>query len=946
MSETSSSATLPPVLERAAIGSNGTNGTHGVHARGRIGNPDHAALLEGYYEQWKIDPESVEPTWRAFFEGFELGVQAMPAKGTKAVSAPVAAAAPAASGSDSLKQARVYNLFFAYRTLGHRIANLDPLGFNKTSFPDLDLENFRFTDADLDTVFDSGSLAGGGERTLREIIALLKETYCGNIGVEYMHMQVFPERRWLRDRLETSRCKPGYDNAKKKRILNNLFRAEGFESFLHTRFVGQKRFSLEGGETLIPMLDAILEASPKHGISQLVMGMAHRGRLNVLCNILGKDYKFLLDAFADNYIPQQVQGDGDVKYHLGFDSVQTTSTGEQVGISLAPNPSHLETVDPVVQGKARAYQRLLNDTAERRKVLPILIHGDAAFAGQGVVYETLNLSQLEGYRTGGTLHIVVNNQIGFTTLPQDSRSTVYCTSMSKGLGIPIFHVNGDDPVSAVFVTELALEYRQRFQRDVVIDLVCYRRHGHNEGDEPNFTQPTLYGEIQRHALISEIYLKELIKSGDITEAEADEFAKKFEDRLTAALNESKLAVKDIVPAIRKPLSTPEVLSTVVETAVPEATITRVGTALVTIPATHHVNAKIQKVLDGRRAMVEGKQPLDWAMAEALAFGTLVDQNYPVRLSGQDSRRGTFSHRHSTVYDVETRERYIPLKHVSENQATFCVYNSPLSEYAVLGFDYGYSLDYPKILVIWEAQFGDFANGAQIMIDQYIVSAEAKWGITSNITLLLPHGYDGQGPEHSSARLERFLQACAEDNMIVANITSPANFFHLLRRQALSPIRKPLVVMTPKGLLRDKRCVSTLAELSDVHFEEILRDVARPAAPKRLILSTGKIYYDLADHRTASGDTNTTLVRVEQIYPLHEAKLLAAVGDPAQYEKIVWCQEESQNMGAWTFVEPRLRKLFGRDILYAGRDASSSPAVGALSIHKLEQKDVVQQAFTI
>lgn len=552
MSETSSSAALPPVLERSL----NKNGTNGAHARGHIGNPEHTALLEEYYEQWKIDPELVDPMWRSFFEGFELGVQTLPSKSAKGA-APAASSTgkpvvPEGDTASRLKQARVYNLFFAYRILGHRIANLDPLGFNKTTFPDLDIENFRFTEADLDTVFDSGSLAGGGERTLREILALLKETYCGNVGVEYMHMQIFPERRWLRDRLETTHCKPSYGNAKKKRILNNLLRAEGFESFLHTRFVGQKRFSLEGGETLIPMLDAIIEASPQHGVSQVVMGMAHRGRLSVLCNILGKDYKFLLDAFADNYVPQQVQGDGDVKYHLGFDSVQTTSSGEQVGISLAPNPSHLETVDPVVQGKARAYQRLLNDTTERRKVLPILIHGDAAFAGQGVVYETLNMSQLEGYRTGGTLHIVINNQIGFTTLPQDSRSTVYCTSMAKGLGIPVFHVNGDDPLSAVFVTELALEYRQRFQRDVVIDLVCYRRHGHNEGDEPNFTQPTLYGEIQRHDLISAIYLKELIKSGDITEAEAQDYIKKFEDRLSAALTESKLTVKDIVPRSASP----------------------------------------------------------------------------------------------------------------------------------------------------------------------------------------------------------------------------------------------------------------------------------------------------------------------------------------------------------------------------------------------------------
>ena len=921
-------------------------------ARGLVGNAANAPVLEEYYEQWKANPESVDASWAAFFEGFELGCQQLPPKADKKGAKPASAVAPVDPSAPSvrLKQARLYNLLFAYRTLGHRLAQLDPLGLhNKTpaEVPELGLDQFRFTEADLDSVFDSGTLAEGGERPLREIIAILKETYCANIGVEYMHMQDFAQRRWLRDRLEGSRAKPKYTREKKQRILNNLLRAEEFENFLHVRFVGQKRFSLEGGETLIPMLDAIVEACPKLGVSQIVMGMAHRGRLNVLTNILGKDYKQLFAGFAENYVPQGVHGDGDVKYHLGYDAMHTASTGEQIGISLAPNPSHLEAVNPLVEGKARAYQRLLNDTVERRKVLPVLIHGDAAFAGQGVVYETINLSQLEGYRTGGTVHIVVNNQIGFTTLPEDSRSARYCTALAKGFDLPVFHVNGDDPLSAVFVTEMALEYRQKFQRDVVIDLYCYRRHGHNEGDEPNFTQPTLYNAIDHHDKISKIYLRRLVESGEITEAEAADYVKKFEDRLGAAMAESKAFVKDIVPAIRKPLSSPEVFDPI-ETSVPEATLARVGAALTTVPESHNINSKVRKVLEGRRAMVEGKAPIDWAVGEALAFGTLVDQNHPVRLSGQDSRRGTFSHRHSVLYDVETRERYIPLKNISANQATFCVYNSPLSEYAVLGFDYGYSLDYPKILVIWEAQFGDFANGAQTMIDQYITSAEAKWGITSNITLLLPHGYDGQGPEHSSARLERFLQACAEDNMIVANITTPANYFHALRRQALRALRKPLVVMTPKGLLRDKRCVSALADFSQGRFEEILPDpeLAASAKAKRLVLCSGKVYYDLADKRKALGDTTTRIVRLEQLYPLNTAKLLSLVGDGKAYEKIVWCQEESQNMGAWSFVEPRLRALFGKEIAYAGRDASSSPAVGALSIHKLEQADVVQQAFTV
>ena len=940
-------STAPAAEGLARKSSNGQNSQTGsAHARGRIGTSENAALLEDYYEQWKLDPDSVDATWGSFFEGFELGLQTQPSKADrKAAKGGTAPIADPSAPSVRLKQARLYNLLFAYRMLGHRLATLDPLGFNKTEMPELSLENFHFTEADLDSVFDAGTLAGGGELPLREILAILQDTYCGNIGVEYMHMQVFTERRWIRDRIEGARGRPAFSREKKQRILTNLLRAEEFESFLHTRYVGQKRFSLEGGETLIPMLDAIVESCPRLGLSQIIMGMAHRGRLNVLTNILGKDYKFLFNEFADNYIPQAVHGDGDVKYHLGYDAVQTTSTGDQVGISLAPNPSHLEAVDPVVQGKARAYQRILNDTVERRKVLPVLVHGDAAFAGQGVVFETLNLSQLEGYRTGGTIHIIVNNQIGFTTLPEDARSSVYCTSVAKAFGLPVFHVNGDDPISAVFLIELAVEYRQTFGRDVVIDVVCYRRQGHNEGDEPSFTQPTLYHTIGQHPLISDLLLEQLIKSGDITEAEAEDYRKKFEARLTAAMAESKVAVRELVPAIRKPLSAPGVLDRV-ETSVPEATLLRVGTALVTVPEEHKINAKIKKVLEGRRAMIEKKQSLDWGCAEALAFGTLVDQNYPVRLSGQDSRRGTFSHRHSVLYDTETRKRYIPLKHVSANQATFCVYNSPLSEYAVLGFDFGYSLDYPKILVIWEAQFGDFANGAQLIIDQYITSSESKWGVTSNIVLLLPHGYHGQGPEHSSARLERFLQACAEDNLIVANVTTPANYFHILRRQALSYIRKPLVLMTPKGLLRDKRCVSPLEELSNDGFREIIPDEAAPAKPKRLVLCSGKVYYDLADARKALGRDDTVLVRVEQLYPLHERKLGLAAGDFSRYEKIVWCQEESQNMGAWSHLEPRLRKFFGREILYAGRDASSSPATGALAIHELEQKDLVQQAFNL
>lgn len=911
---------------------------------GRVGHIGNAALLEELYEAWKIRPEEVDPSWAAFFEGFELGCQLSPESSSSR--ATDGAVRPAVSGDQDyrLKQARVYNLLFAYRTLGHMKSTLDPLGMTIPEITDLELSNFKFTEADLDTVFDAGTLAEGGERPLREIVQILTETYCGNVGVEYMHIQNFTIRRWLRDKMEKCRNRPSFSAEKNKRILNRLLAAEQFERFLHTRYVGQKRFSLEGGETLIPVLDALVENCPAHGVQQLVMGMAHRGRLNVLVNILGKSYKSIFNEFAENHIPETVQGDGDVKYHLGYEALVSTSSGDKVGVSLAPNPSHLEAVDPVVEGKARARQRQLHDTEERSKVVPVLIHGDAAFIGQGIVAETLNLSQLEGYRTGGTIHIVVNNQIGFTTLPKDARSTIYCTALAKMLGVPIFHVNGDDPASAVYVIELALDFRQRFKKDIVIDIVCYRRHGHNEGDEPNFTQPTLYSNIESHPPVSKVFMNALQHSGHITATEADAFTAKFDEILNAELGESKAHVSKIVPAMRKPLSTPQLLDPV-DTAVPMDQLRSIGHKLAEIPSHISVNTKVARILKQRLAMVDGTEPVDWGCAEALAFGSLLVGGIPVRLSGQDSRRGTFSHRHSALYDSKTRDRYIPLKHLSPDQASFCVYNSPLSEAAVLGFDFGYSLDCPNMLILWEAQFGDFANGAQTIIDQYITSSESKWGVTSRLVMLLPHGYHGQGPEHSSARLERFLQACAEDNIQVANCTTPAQYFHLLRRQAIREIRKPLVVMTPKGLLRDKRATSPIEELATGRFQEILPDPQAPQNPTRLILCSGKVYYDLVAHRQTAGISDTSIVRVEQLYPLHERNLLAAAAPFGKDTRVVWCQEESQNMGSWSYIEPRLRTLFGREIHYAGRDASSSPATGSLAIHELEQKDLVHQAFT-
>ncbi|MEM9399559.1 MAG: 2-oxoglutarate dehydrogenase E1 component [Verrucomicrobiota bacterium] len=929
------------------------NGKHS-QVKGTVGQGDHLALLEDLYEQWQLDPNAVDPTWRSFFEGFELGCQVKP-KTSKESSEKKSSASSdlpePTSLPHTLKQARIYNLLFAYRTLGHRAAHLDPLSLEKEGIDELNFDQFNFTEEDKNTFFHSGTLAGGGERRLSEIVDILHETYCRTIGAEYMHIQDFTIRRWLRDKMEKCRNRPNFSKEKKKRILNRILAAEQFERYLHTRFVGQKRFSIEGGETLIPMLDALIEGCPERGISQVVMGMAHRGRLNVLANILGKDYHNIFHEFSDNFIPELKLGDGDVKYHLGFDAKLTTSHGQNVGISLAPNPSHLEAVDPVVQGKTRAWQRILDDTSERRKVLPVLLHGDAAFIGQGIVAETFNFSRLDGYSTGGTVHIVINNQIGFTTVPKDSRSAQYCTALAKSIGVPVFHINGDDPVSAVYLIELAMDFRQRFQRDVVIDLVCYRRHGHNEGDEPNFTQPTLYSTIGSHPLVSETYMRSLIETGIIKPAEAENYKETFQKQLNNELALAKKESQEITPELRQPISNPKLIEPI-ETLCPIDELKRIGQLVTRDPEKVKINNKLKKWLENRRNMMEGKTPLDWSLAETLAFATILEHDrVPIRLSGQDSRRGTFSQRHSVFYDVNTRERYIALKNITPDQATFCVYNSPLSEAAVLGFDFGYSLDYPKMLCIWEAQFGDFANGAQTIIDQYIVSSESKWGVTSGIVMLLPHGYHGQGPEHSSARLERFLQMCAEDNMQVANCSTPASYFHILRRQALrqksANTRRPLIIMTPKGLLRDKRCTSTMEDLCQSNFEEIIPDSSIQQGAERIIFCSGKVYYDLDDYRKAQNITNTAIIRLEQLYPLHEEKLMAAAQPHLQScQQIIWCQEESHNMGSWFFVQPRLSKIFNRDIKYAGRDASASPATGSLAIHELEQKDLINQAFTL
>ncbi|MCZ6672664.1 MAG: 2-oxoglutarate dehydrogenase E1 component, partial [Verrucomicrobia bacterium] len=764
-------------------------------------------------------------------------------------------------------------------------------------------------------------------------------------------------RRWIQDRIEPSQNRPNFDAEKKVRILTKIMEAESFERFLHTRYLGQKRFSLEGAETLIAALDGIVQYAPTAGVEEIVVGMAHRGRLNVLTNVLRKSYEFVFQEFAENYIPNTAFGDGDVKYHLGFHSMITTNAGPQVEMQIAANPSHLEAVDPVVQGKTRARQRIRGDL-ERKKVLPVLIHGDAAFAGQGVVAETLNFSQLQGYRTGGTIHIIVNNQIGFTTLPHDARSSQYCTDVAKMIEAPIIHVNGDDPLSVVMVIELALEFRQIFQRDVVIDMYCYRKHGHNETDEPAFTQPTLYKEIRTHKSISQIMCDHLIEEGSLTGQEVKQIENKFHETLEAAFksvkhkqalseeNPDKEAALEAIKKERKRLKEQGTRYSFdpAPTSVSRELLKQVVTGLTTVPESFNVNPKIKRLITSRKKAWDDDQPIDWAYAESLALGTLLVEGTPVRLSGQDSRRGTFSQRHSVFYDIKNRERYIPLNNMDEGQAQFCVYNSTLSEAAILGFDYGYSQDFPEMLCIWEAQFGDFVNGAQVVIDQFISSSETKWQRVSGIVMLLPHGYEGQGPEHSSARLERFLQAGAENNIQVCNLSTPAQYFHVLRRQMRRDFTKPLIIMAPKSMLRNRDAASPFSDLQEKVFEEILDDAEASKKVKRIIFCTGKVYWDLYNYRKDHGVNDTAIIRVEQMYPFHKDRMTELARKYKSAEAIVWCQEEPQNMGAWSFIAPRLELAFNQKPKYAGRSGSASPAVGSLALHKFEQSALLDQAF--
>jgi len=894
----------------------------------------NAEYLDELYEQWRHDPSQLGYDWQSFFRGFELAKCPRTCK----------------AAAEAKLQSKVASLIYAYRDQGHMMADLDPLGNNLDLHPDLQLDRYELADKDLERVFDTGHISGAPQRApLKEILAILRDTYCRSVGVEYLHIQDVEQRRWLQAEMEPVRNRSEISREKKLEILELLTDAEVFENFVGKRYPGQKRFSLEGAESLIPAMHSLVHLAPELEIDEIVVGMAHRGRLNVLANILDKPYAMVFSEFEGNFLPETVGGDGDVKYHKGYSATHRHhETGTPVRVTLTSNPSHLEAVDPVVEGRVRAKQRQKNDTAERKKVVPFLIHGDAAFAGQGLVAETFNLSQLDGYCTGGTVHLVVNNQIGFTTSPRDARSTQYSTDVAKMVEAPIFHVNGDDPEAVVYVTELALKYRHAFGRDVVVDMICYRRHGHNEGDEPAFTQPLLYKKIKDRPSVRRLYIDRLMECCELTRDKAEGLSNEFQTRLQKAFE----SAKEKQPAIEpnrfevkwQGLDTPY-SHVPAKTAVDRDALIEVARALNTVPEGFRLNPKVARTLPDRFKNVDEGETVDWAHAELLAFGTLLREGFPVRLSGQDSARGTFSHRHAQWHDMETDEDYLPLNHIGDGQARFCVHNSLLSEAAVLGFEYGYTLSEPDMLVLWEAQFGDFANGAQVIIDQFIVSSQSKWQRVSGLVMLLPHGYEGQGPEHSNAYLERYLMACAEDNIQVCNLTTPAQYFHALRRQLHRSLRRPLIVMAPKSLLRHPPARSTVDDLVNGRFEEVIDDSAAPSDPKRLVLCSGKVFYNLVHHREKEGIDDAAIVRIEQFYPFSKKKLLAIREKYSGVSEVVWVQEEPKNRGGWSFMFPRLVELFAdRAIRYSGRTAMASPATGSLRIHKRNQQRLVEEAF--
>ena len=919
----------------------------------------NAEILDETYQRWLKDPESVEPSLRGFCEGFHLGFE----KFEHSVPGSDGAAAATQIKGDASLQTRVDGLVYAYRTLGHTIAQTNPLARQRPQNDLLSLRELGFDEKDLELTVASKYFLGGAAMTLREMRAKLEAIFCEDIGFEFMHITNPRVRNWLRERIE-NRAQWAVDADTKARMLRHINEIEAFERFLHTvAYKGQKRFSIEGGESLISALDAVLENCPRLGVEEITMGMAHRGRLAIIVQFLRKPYSIMFREFDPNFVPDSVYGDGDVKYHLGYvNTRETYTTDKNVDVRLSANPSHLEAVNPVVIGMTRARQRHRDDTVERSKVVPILIHGDAAMAGQGIVAEVLNMSQLPGYRVGGTIHIITNNQIGFTTLPEDARSSQYCTDVAKMVEAPVFHVNGDNPLAVRFCTELAFEFRQQFKRDVVVDIVCYRRHGHNETDEPAFTSPDLYREIASHPSVGKIFQDRLVADDSIAEEDAVAAQKKIWALLEQTLAEAQESAKQKKPqgkagklaklegsnyVIQPPYSHDPV-----DTAVSKAMLGKIIKGITTVPDGFNIHPRVKTfVLDKRRQAFERGEGFDWATAEALAWGSLLIEGKHVRLSGQDCRRGTFSQRHAYYYDTTTRDRWCPLNGVAPGkQGKICIYNSLLSEAAVLGFDYGYSLNYEGMLCQWEAQFGDFVNGAQVIIDQFIVSAESKWQRPSGIVLLLPHGYEGQGPEHSSARLERFLQLCAEDNIQVANLTTSAQYFHILRRQMMREFRKPLVLMTPKSMLRLEAAASKLTDFTEGRFREIFDGTESLNCKRedvtRIIFSSGKVFHDLIKFRDENQISRTAFVRIEQLYPLHEKAIKAAIAKYPKAKKFVWCQEEPENMGAWRYIAPHLRRIAEQSAHYAGRDEGASTAVGSKNVSDLEQAQLVRRAFEV
>ena len=954
-----------------------------------------AGFVEALYRRYADDPGSVDESWRRYFEGLERVAEASgpswqregwpvaatddltaaldptqmmpepPARGTR-LSGSVEPASPPPRRQISAEDIRcaaedslgAMMLIRTYRVRGHLAADLDPLGLAEREMPEeLTPEFHGFTGADQHRVVHLGGVLGLEAATVAELVPILQRNYCGHVGVEYMHINDLEERRFIQDRVEGRDTEIQFTPEGKEAILNKLIEAEEFESFLGRKYVGTKRFGLDGGESMVPALESIIKYGGAGGVKEIVIGMSHRGRLNVLANVMRKPFQAIFHEFAGgSSSPEDVGGSGDVKYHLGT-STDREFDGNPVHLSLTPNPSHLEAVDPVVLGKVRAAQQIRGDTA-RDEVMPLLLHGDAAFAMQGVVAECFGLMGVPGYNTGGCIHFVINNQIGFTTSPQFARSSPYPSDMAKIVQAPIFHVNGDDPEAVTFATKVAMEYRQRFNRDVVIDMWCYRRFGHNEGDEPSFTQPLMYKAIKKKTTIAKMYADRLVEEGvvekDWPKRRADEFKAVLEEDFGAAPG-YKPNKADWFEGRWVGLGLPggdEGDRRAAETGVPEDRLKELMRTISAVPDGFSMHKTLKRVMDARvEAVAEKGEGIDWATAESLAWASLLDEGYGVRLSGQDSERGTFSQRHAVWTDQQTSEKYTPLKEISDR---FKVYNSPLSEYAVLGFEYGYALTDPKSLVMWEAQFGDFANGAQVMIDQFIASGEAKWLRANGLVLLLPHGYEGQGPEHSSARLERYLQLCANDNMQVVYPTTPENYFHVLRRQMHRDFRKPLIVMTPKSLLRHKAAVSTTAELSgDSHFKRIISDRTEIAdgKVKRLILCSGKVYYDLADKRDAEGLEDTSIVRIEQLYPFPTEPLTLRLSRMTKLETIVWAQEEPKNNGGWFFVQPFIEQALAdaerqpRRPVYAGRPASAAPATGLAARHAEQQKQLVEDALT-